>query len=247
LSLFLDCSPLGLVTLSKTMRDMMLKVKPALVRASRDRRVKVSVKPNLDARETLDDLECPSRAEQAIQPAANDVIRYTRGDIPIFSDDSEATGALIKVIIELIQTIKNHQAEVVRGTSSIDRLREALENCEMCKPNREPPRTGCRAIPPPCFQGVSCTDLADGHVQCGQCPRGYIGDGRSCRPGISCRERPCFQGVQCYDTVDGFQCGPCPSGYHGDGQRCERRRGCDSSPCYSVRDPDLERYEPPIN
>lgn len=33
LSLFLDCSPLGLVTLSKTMRDMMVKVKPALVRA----------------------------------------------------------------------------------------------------------------------------------------------------------------------------------------------------------------------
>lgn len=33
LALFLDCSPLGLVTLSKSMRDMMFKVKPPLVRA----------------------------------------------------------------------------------------------------------------------------------------------------------------------------------------------------------------------
>lgn len=74
LALFLDCSPLGLVTLSKSLRDMMTRVKPALVRANRDRRIKVTVHPSLDAREALDDLQCPSRAEQAIQPATNEVI-----------------------------------------------------------------------------------------------------------------------------------------------------------------------------
>lgn len=46
---------------------------------SRDRRVKVTVHPSLDAREALDDLRCPSRAEQAIQPATNEVITYRRG------------------------------------------------------------------------------------------------------------------------------------------------------------------------
>ncbi|XP_035702545.1 cartilage oligomeric matrix protein isoform X2 [Folsomia candida] len=159
-----------------------------------------------------------------------------RGDIPILSPDfDDRDSLLIKTLQELIQTIKNLQIEVVGQRDDTRKLREALENCEACKPGPppEPVRTGCRAQPPPCFQGVPCTDGPDGRVQCGACPRGYIGDGRNCKPGITCRERPCFQGVQCYDTVDGFQCGPCPSGYHGDGQRCERRRGCDSSPCYS--------------
>ena len=94
-------------------------------------------------------------------------------------------------------------------------------------------RTGCRAIPPPCFPGVSCRDGPGGTVQCGPCPRGYVGDGRTCKPGITCAERPCFVGVQCFDTADGFQCGPCPHGYEGDGQRCTRRRACESNPCFS--------------
>ena len=47
---------------------------------NRDRKIKISVKPSLDAREALDDLQCPSRAEQAIQPATNDIITYRRGE-----------------------------------------------------------------------------------------------------------------------------------------------------------------------
>ncbi len=39
----------------------------------------MSVHPSLDAREALDDLQCPSRAEQAIQPIRNEVISYRRG------------------------------------------------------------------------------------------------------------------------------------------------------------------------
>jgi len=75
LALFLDCSPLGLVTLSQNMRDMLGKVKPHLpLRVSRDRRVKASVHPSLDAREAMDDLQCPSRAEQAIQPIHNEIV-----------------------------------------------------------------------------------------------------------------------------------------------------------------------------
>ena len=47
---------------------------------NRDRKIRISVKPSLDAREALDDLQCPSRAEQAIQPATNDIITYRRGE-----------------------------------------------------------------------------------------------------------------------------------------------------------------------
>ncbi len=72
---------------------------------------------------------------------------------------------------------------------------------------------GCFASPPPCYPGVSCVDLSSGSVQCGACPPGTVGDGRQCRPGITCLQRPCFRTVQCFDTAEGFQCGPCPDGY----------------------------------
>ncbi|CAG7837255.1 unnamed protein product, partial [Allacma fusca] len=152
-------------------------------------------------------------------------------DIPILSADlDDRESLLIKTLQELIQTIKALQLEVQANKEEARLLKEALENCDACKPK---PPSGCRANPPPCFQGVQCTDEGNGQVRCGQCPRGYVGDGRSCKPGVSCRERPCAQGVQCFDTADGFQCGPCPSGFIGDGQRCERRRSCESNPCYS--------------
>jgi hypothetical protein len=37
-------------------------------------------------------------------------------------------------------------------------------------------------------------ETADG-VRCGPCPRGFIGNGRTCRPGITCADRPCFPGI----------------------------------------------------
>lgn len=39
--------------------------------------------------------------------------------------------------------------------------------------------------------GVTCYDAPTG-MRCGHCPRGYVGDGRSCKPGHVCADRPCF-------------------------------------------------------
>ena len=117
----------------------------------------------------------------------------------------------------------------------------------------KPKKETCASTPPPCFPGVNCMETADG-VRCGPCPRGYIGNGRTCRPGISCADRPCFpgnfynifnsphfivytdfklEGVRCVDTENGAQCGPCPAGYVGDGQRCRPDNACKSNPCFS--------------
>lgn len=57
------------------------------------------------------------------------------------------------------------------------------------------PQALCSSIPSPCFPGVPCEDTLKG-PQCGTCPQGYIGNGRSCEPMISsCASNPCFRGT----------------------------------------------------
>ena len=34
-----------------------------------------------------------------------------------------------------------------------------------------------------------------GGFRCGPCPKGFIGDGRTCTPGLTCADRPCFPGT----------------------------------------------------
>ncbi|CAG2058618.1 unnamed protein product [Timema podura] len=80
--------------------------------------------------------------------------------------------------------------ELARRTE-IQHLRQLLEQCDLCSGIR---RESCQSNPPPCFQGVACQDTREG-VRCGHCPRGYVGDGRTCTPGTTCEEKPCFSGT----------------------------------------------------
>jgi hypothetical protein len=64
-------------------------------------------------------------------------------------------------------------------------------------------KVGCQSNPSPCFPGVECQDTTDG-PRCGRCPRGYVGDGRHCKPGLTCQERPCYPG-ECFKAwAEGF-------------------------------------------
>lgn len=110
-------------------------------------------------------------------------------------------------------------------------MRRLIEECELCKQPKPITRPTCATHPPSCAAGVHCHDTPDG-PRCGPCPRGYIGDGYTCRPGRTCQDRPCFQGVECRDTEHGARCGPCPPGYEGNGEQCRRRNLCDQNPCY---------------
>lgn len=39
--------------------------------------------------------------------------------------------------------------------------------------------------------GVDCFETMAG-LRCGRCPAGMIGDGKICKPGVTCAERPCY-------------------------------------------------------
>ncbi|KAG1714928.1 Thrombospondin-4 [Nymphon striatum] len=85
----------------------------------------------------------------------------------------------------------------------------------------------------PCFRGVRCQDTSTGR-RCGSCPRGFTGDGQSCkRKIITCTDRPCYPGVTCMTKPSGeYLCDKCPPNYSGDGRRCVKINSCTSRSCY---------------
>ncbi|XP_047736198.1 cartilage oligomeric matrix protein isoform X2 [Hyalella azteca] len=153
------------------------------------------------------------------------LVQWFPGDIPVQHEEESGT-VLVKTLSELIETIKELQIEIQTQREETALLRDALLNCEACKPDDNP----CE--PNPCFRGVTCIPSADGSVRCGPCPRGFIGNGQECAPGVTCRDRPCAPGVQCFDMPDGFRCGNCPAGQTGDGVTCSPIDACNPNPCF---------------
>lgn len=117
-----------------------------------------------------------------------------RSDIPIVHADCD--DMIAKGINDLYAIIKQLRDDVGKQTAEIQHLRHLIENCAGCQDQpqpTQPPRDSC-AYSNPCYHGVQCHDTSSG-PRCGSCPRGYVGDGMSCKPGYTCAERPCYRYV----------------------------------------------------
>ncbi|XP_036675876.3 cartilage oligomeric matrix protein isoform X1 [Drosophila suzukii] len=156
-----------------------------------------------------------------------------RGDIPVLNGDCE--DALARSLSDLLALVKLLREDVAHQRQEIAYLRMLLENCAGCKnplsDNQLRIEPDCRTANP-CYPGVECLDSAAG-PRCGHCPLGFIGDGKTCKPGVTCAHHMCYPGVQCHDTVNGAQCDSCPAGYEGDGRTCSLRNPCLDTPCPS--------------
>ncbi|XP_049787190.1 cartilage oligomeric matrix protein [Schistocerca cancellata] len=230
-ALFVDCVSLGIVSTPRSLRDMFER-SPRLA-VFRERRYVLEVDDSMGLRSALNRNNCPEQQAanimQAIQPVPNDITPniIRRSDIPISHCDDRA---IVETLTELATLIKKLRDEIERQRTEIQYLRSLLEHCDICQRSAKLRET-CASNPQACFPGVQCYDTEEG-VRCGRCPSGYVGDGRSCKPGVTCDQNPCYPGVQCVDTVEGFRCGSCPRGFTGDGQRCKPRGSCDSNPCH---------------
>ncbi|KAK2566477.1 Cartilage oligomeric matrix protein [Acropora cervicornis] len=68
----------------------------------------------------------------------------------------------------------------------------------------------------PCFPSVDCVNIGNGLFECGPCPEGFQGDGKSCIDINECvLAKPCYESSQCVNLSPGYRCGGCPNGYRG--------------------------------
>lgn len=106
-------------------------------------------------------------------------IKKLQQDFSDFKTDSKLQTEILK---KLQSDSSNHHAE-------IQFVQRQIENCVMCQGVIEV--ENCLNSNP-CFHGVECRDTDVGMV-CGNCPRGHVGDGRSCRKVTICDDQPCFE------------------------------------------------------
>ncbi|XP_063954009.1 fibrillin-3-like [Lytechinus pictus] len=114
----------------------------------------------------------------------------------------------------------------------------------------------------PCFPGALCTDLNRGTVlagvnitapppvirlyECGDCPRGFTGNGSYCEDIDECADESTYQcdvNARCFNLPGTYMC-TCNDGYYGDGKVCIRidPTRCSDLPCFpGVLCTDLNR------
>ncbi|XP_050537830.1 cartilage oligomeric matrix protein [Daktulosphaira vitifoliae] len=246
MTLYVNCEHFGTLHTIKTLREVYFDMKDPHLQMIHDKRFTIQVFSDTDWRTALSAQKCTisdsssSETEQmaAIQPANETpgLIRLSpsdRGDIPINQDCDDSI--FVKLITDLQIMVKQLKEEILSQRNEINKLREILLQCDFCRPDIKPTlpppsRPSCNSRPAPCYPGVQCSDNFPEGPRCGRCPKGLVGNGKTCKPGRTCEDNPCANGVVCYDTVEGFQCGHCPNGFTGDGQKC-RPLGCEANPC----------------
>ncbi|XP_046592163.1 cartilage oligomeric matrix protein isoform X1 [Neodiprion lecontei] len=239
IELYLNCVHYGNVPTNKTLKEMAGILRTVRLEVYKEKKHKAKVYSGMKMSDILVRENCRSEfldveTMQGTEPQADQPSTRRRGDIQIIPDwDTErclTEALLVKTLNSLIESIRRIRDEVEFNKQETQHLRSLIENCEGCKRQGKLIVTSC-SMNSPCYPGAQCRDTISG-PQCGSCPRGYVGDGISCRRGYTCADRRCFPGVTCYDRDDGYRCGPCPSGYTGDGERCERLKGCQLNLCH---------------
>ena len=83
------------------------------------------------------------------------------------------------------------------------------------------PKCSCYDENQECSSNTNDNDNQENENNCGPCPEGMTGDGKTCTLLQPCDHFPCHPGVECFPIGnDDFVCGHCPPGLTGNGKRC---------------------------
>lgn len=88
--------------------------------------------------------------------------------------------------------LKKLQGDSTNHLAEIKFIQLQIDNCAGCQHGGAAIVVESCENSNPCFRGVECRDTVSGMV-CGNCPRGYVGDGRNCQRVEICDDKPCFE------------------------------------------------------
>ncbi|KAG8244007.1 hypothetical protein J6590_031007 [Homalodisca vitripennis] len=135
IALYVDCVKQGVINTPHTLRDMFLTMRNPRLQVYRERRYTMEVDSDTTIEKVLNRNNCPDTVQmQAIEAAAPTLneIQRVRGDIPIIHDCDD--NMLVKAINELVTIVKQLREEVETQRVETHKLRQLLEECDMCQP-----------------------------------------------------------------------------------------------------------------
>ncbi|CAM1298976.1 COMP (predicted) [Pycnogonum litorale] len=254
MKVYIDCQFYGAISSSSNVYSL-TSGRPLRLRAEFERRMKVTTTKG-SSEDALAKAGCKSRADVGDDSSLNRTMRNQDVEeraqsgfdevetkkIPASDGTRMADkpqndhlqghlfGTSSRLLQDLTEAMNILKEEIIIQSRETRYLRQALQTCKLCAGDSEVKKT---CLDHPCYRGVGCEDTPRGR-RCGQCPRGYTGDGIDCQPIASCRHyNPCFKGVECEDLpqVQGYRCGQCPTGYTGNGKTCQKVSRCNGNNC----------------
>ncbi|XP_066928778.1 cartilage oligomeric matrix protein-like [Clytia hemisphaerica] len=151
-------------------------------------------------------------------------------------------------VISFLEVFKGIHYELQKQTIEMQRLNKRMFQCDFCSSKNsilDNKVFVATCEQSNCFDKDSCKidPSSISGYSCGPCPKGYEGDGITCKDIDECKSNNvCSNLTKCINKEPGHKCSPCPAGYK---EVLRHEKGYTKQECVDVDECSLNRDECP--